>query len=239
MAGKPRWVPLRPNTVSVITNEGQRCTLPHQPGSEVRAYLKACEPGRINRIDRAWLIQPDGSVRDLGIASWNAQAQDQVAPGAILWAPARDSGWSPKFSALLVQFLATQGYDTLLSVGEFPRVAPTTAVTPCSLARDAVALLADAASHGLEAGDYDMPALAQAQLGVERAGVEVAGQVQGRTLAAQLAEVGRMRGIALDAEDLLVIVFDQHATTHAAIAAGGGGDLMGMGHGRHLSAVIG
>lgn len=142
-------LPLRSNTVSVITNEGQRCTLPHRPGSEVRDYLKACEPGRINQIDRAWLIQPDGSVRDLGIASWNAQAQDQVAPGAILWAPARDSGWSPKFSALLVQFLATQGYDTLFSVGEFPRVAPTTAVTPSALARDAVVTANDWGVIGL------------------------------------------------------------------------------------------
>lgn len=142
-------LPLRPNTVSVITNEGQRCTLPHRPGSEVRDYLKACEPGRINRIDRAWLIQPDGSVRDLGIASWNAQAQDQVAPGAILWAPDRDSGWSPKFSALLVQFLATQGYDTLLAVGEFPGVAPTTAVTPSALARDALVTANDWGVIGL------------------------------------------------------------------------------------------
>ena len=130
-------LPHRPNTVSVLTNEGQRCTLPHRPGSEARDYLKACEPGHFNRIDRVWLIQPDGSVRDLGIASWNAQAQDEVAPGALLWSPAQDSGWSPKFSTLLVQFLATQGYDTIVSVGELPTVAPA-AVAPGTPSRDPV-----------------------------------------------------------------------------------------------------
>ena len=64
-------------------------------------------------------------------------------------------------------------------------------------------------------------ALAQAQLGVEGAGVEVAGQVQGRALAAQAAEVGRVAGVALHPEDLLAIVLDQHAAADAAVAAGG------------------
>ena len=142
-------LPQRPTTVSVITNDGRLCTLPHWLASETRDYLKACEPARIGRIDRAWLIQPDGSVRDLGIAAWNAQAQDQVAPGAILWAPARDSGWPARFSALLVQFLATQGYDTLLSVGELPSIAPTTAVVPGVTARDAVVTANDWGVIGL------------------------------------------------------------------------------------------
>ena len=142
-------LPQRPTTVSVITNDGRLCTLPHRLASETRDYLKACEPARIGRIDRAWLIQPDGSVRDLGIAAWNAQAQDQVAPGAILWAPARDSGWPARFSALLVQFLATQGYDTLLSVGELPSIAPTTAVVPGVTARDAVVTANDWGVIGL------------------------------------------------------------------------------------------
>ena len=142
-------LPQRPTTVSVITNDGRLCTLPHRLASETRDYLKACEPARIGRIDRAWLIQPDGSVRDLGIAAWNAQAQDQVAPGAILWAPARDSGWPARFSALLVQFLATQGYDTLLSVGELPSIAPTTAVVSGVRARDAVVTANDWGVIGL------------------------------------------------------------------------------------------
>ena len=67
-------LPGRPGTVSVITNDGKRCTLPHRTGSEARDYLSACEPARIERVDRAWVVQPDGAVRDVGIARWNAQA---------------------------------------------------------------------------------------------------------------------------------------------------------------------
>ena len=77
-------------------------------------------------------------------------------------------------------------------------------------------------------------AFAQAQLGVQGAGIEVAGQVQGRALAAQFAEVGRVAGIAGDAEDLLAVVLDQHAAAHAAVAAGGGGDLALGRHGARL-----
>ena len=52
----------------------------------------------------------------------------------------------------------------LLSGLPWPRWAGAAERAPWTpaLAREAVALLADAASHGLEAGDYDMPALAQA-----------------------------------------------------------------------------
>ena len=44
-------------------------------------------------------------------------------------------------------------------------------------------------------------------------------QMQGRTLGAQTARIGRVLGIALHAEDALRIVLDQHATAGAAIAA--------------------
>ncbi|MDT4863583.1 hypothetical protein FQZ97_982960 [compost metagenome] len=70
-------------------------------------------------------------------------------------------------------------------------------------------------------------ALAQAQLRVKGAGVEVAGQVQGRAFAAQLAKVGRVIRIALDAENFLAVVLDQHAAADATITTGRGG---GTGH---------
>ncbi len=131
-------LPQRPATVSIVTNEGNRCTLPHRPGSEARDYLKACDPANINRIDRVWVVQPDGSVRHRGITQWNAEAQDEAAPGALIWAPARDSGWSPQFSALFVKFIATQGYEALLSSTEPASVTPAaaTVVAPGERARD-------------------------------------------------------------------------------------------------------
>ena len=130
-------LPQRPGTVSVLTNEGKRCTLPHRAGSEARDYLKACEPGRVERVDRAWVVQADGTVHNFGIALWNAQAQDEAAPGALIWAPARDAGWSPRFSVMLTKFLATQGYDTMLAAGAPPGVDPVAAVVPDRPARDA------------------------------------------------------------------------------------------------------
>ncbi len=131
-------LPQLPRTVSVLTNEGKRCTLPHRTGSEARDYLRACEPGRVERMDRAWVVQADGAVRNFGIARWNAQAQDEAAPGALIWAPARDAGWSPQFSTMLAEFLATQGYDTLLAADAPPGVEPVSAVMPDSPTRDAV-----------------------------------------------------------------------------------------------------
>jgi hypothetical protein len=101
-------LPLRPNTVSVIVADGRRCTLPHQLGSLASAYLNACEAQNMGSVDRVWLVQPDAKVRDFGIAQWNLQKQDEPAPGAIVWAPTRDSGWSPHFSAMLAKFLSTQ-----------------------------------------------------------------------------------------------------------------------------------
>ncbi|MNS49083.1 hypothetical protein D3C72_816770 [compost metagenome] len=68
-------------------------------------------------------------------------------------------------------------------------------------------------------------AFAQTQFRVQRAGCQVAGQVQGRAFAAQFAEVGRVRRIAADAEDALAVMLDQHAAADPAITAGRGGRL--------------
>ena len=68
-------------------------------------------------------------------------------------------------------------------------------------------------------------AFAQPQFRVQRTGSKIASQVQARTLAAQLAEVGWMARVATDAEDLRAIMLDQHAATDPAVAAGGRGGL--------------
>ncbi|MFM9969237.1 MAG: YjbH domain-containing protein [Burkholderiales bacterium] len=135
-------LPRRPNTVSVLTNEGKYCTLMHRPGSEARDYVKTCEPESVDRVDRAWVVQPDGTVRNFGIARWNAQAQDAAAPGALIWAPSREKGWSPQFSTMLTQFLATQSYDAVVQGGASETSvvrggAPASLVVPTTRARDA------------------------------------------------------------------------------------------------------
>lgn len=103
-------VPARPTSVTVVTSDGYLCLVPHTPGHEARAYVDACKaPSNPGRVDRVWMAQPDGRVQNFGIASWNAQTQDEPAPGAWIWAPALGSGWSDEFSQSLIGFLATQG----------------------------------------------------------------------------------------------------------------------------------
>lgn len=142
-------LPQRPATVSVLTNAGTRCTLPHRAGGEARDYLRACEPGSIDRIDRAWVVQPDGTVRDFGIARWNQEAQDEAAPGALIWAPARDAGWTAQFSSLLAQFLSTQGYAAVVSADAPLRIEPAATVIPGGAARDPVVTANDWGVIGL------------------------------------------------------------------------------------------
>ncbi|MNO77934.1 hypothetical protein D3C76_690570 [compost metagenome] len=54
---------------------------------------------------------------------------------------------------------------------------------------------------GIPIGAVAGQAFTEAQFGVQRPRRQVAGQVQGRTLAAQFAEIGRVRRVAADAED--------------------------------------
>jgi hypothetical protein len=85
------------------------------PGAQVKNYLKACVPAQYENIDQAYIVQPDGVVLHYGIALWNQEAQAELAPGALVWAPSRSSEYSAKFSLNLVKFLATQNYETVLN----------------------------------------------------------------------------------------------------------------------------
>ena len=99
----------RPDTVTVIGEDGRRCSVVHVAGYEASAYIEACHGPRAARTDWVWLAQPDGQVRRYGMARWNSEVQDEPAPGAWLWAPSRDSGWPQHASEQLILFLSTQG----------------------------------------------------------------------------------------------------------------------------------
>lgn len=99
-------LPQRPRTVTVIASTGKRCQVMHVPGHEAMDYVRKCGS---QPIDWAWVAQPDGKVQRFGVAAWNREAQDEPAPGAWIWAPARDGGWPERLSHRLIAFLATQG----------------------------------------------------------------------------------------------------------------------------------
>ncbi|MDP2239477.1 MAG: YjbH domain-containing protein [Burkholderiales bacterium] len=109
LPGQSVVLPQRPRTVTVITQEGGRCTVAHAAGLEAMAYLQACSPAGAARTDWVWIAQPDGRVQRFGVAAWNRETQDEPAPGAWIWGPSRGSGWPARFSQKLIAFLATQG----------------------------------------------------------------------------------------------------------------------------------
>ncbi len=102
-------LPVRPQTVTVVRNTGDLCQVIHSLNLEAKAYVAACEPPGTSSPDWAWIAQPDGQIQRFGIATWNQNKQDEPAPGAWIWAPSRDRGWSEQFSERLISFLATQG----------------------------------------------------------------------------------------------------------------------------------
>jgi hypothetical protein len=128
-------LPLRPTTVSVLTSDGLRCTLPHQSGAQARDYLRACGPEHARLVDRIWLVQADGRVSDFGVAPWNAQTQDEAAPGALIWAPSRQAPWAAALAGRLTQFLATHSHDAVVAAVAAQPSAERPA--PGSAARDA------------------------------------------------------------------------------------------------------
>ena len=143
-------IPRRPDSIIVLTNEGKKCVLPHHAGLEARIYVKACEPTNFDRVDYVWVIQPNGSIRSFGVANWNIEVQDELSPGAIVWAPLRDKGFSPEFSSMLVQFLSTQNYNDLLKNDTRITDSPKVLITkPNRLGRDLEMTANDWGSIGL------------------------------------------------------------------------------------------
>jgi membrane-associated phospholipid phosphatase len=102
-------LPVRPRTVTVVKENGERCAVGHRYGREALAYVEACNADAPPGVDWAWVAQPDGRVQRFGIATWNRETQDEPAPGAWIWAPGRASGFPEIFSERLIRFLATQG----------------------------------------------------------------------------------------------------------------------------------
>lgn len=73
------------NHVVVLQGDGQGCRVMHQADAYPQDYLKAC-PSSAHALNNAlWLIQPNGRVQELSVASWNPMLQPQLAPHALLW----------------------------------------------------------------------------------------------------------------------------------------------------------
>lgn len=111
--GQSVVLPVRPNTVTVVLENGEICQVPHRAGALAWQYLAACTSrSDANQRDRAWITQPDGQQLTYGISLWNAEAQMPPAPGSWIWAPTRNSDIPEEFSERMAAYLATQGVAT-------------------------------------------------------------------------------------------------------------------------------
>ncbi len=137
-------LPKRPRSVTVVSARGERCLVTHAPGHEAMAYVEACGSGSSQRVDWAWVAQPDGKVQRFGVAGWNREAQDEPAPGAWIWAPPRDGGWPLRLSQQFITFLATQGPapDPGGSPALSPTKVPNVSTTACAAGSSSAGALA-------------------------------------------------------------------------------------------------
>lgn len=104
--------PPRPTTVRVLGAVQQPCTLPFVPVQAARRYREDCPLADAASLDWLYIIQPDGRVTRRGIALWNRQEAQALAPGAVVYVPI-DPGLLPDavrsvFNDDATRFLSTQ-----------------------------------------------------------------------------------------------------------------------------------
>ncbi len=110
-AGDHLHIPQRPASVQVLGAVAGICTLPHAPLKEARQYLSECPPIGDADPDRIYVIQPDGMVQELGVATWNRDDPQSIAPGGYLYVPIAESrlrSLDPDFNTDFATFVATQ-----------------------------------------------------------------------------------------------------------------------------------
>ncbi|WP_417315576.1 capsule biosynthesis GfcC family protein [Cycloclasticus pugetii] len=86
------------------------CVLPHDPSWQMHDYLKACQKHPLADRNSAYLIQPNGTWQEYGIAYWNLQPT-VVATGAVIYLPTQPNKLSPATRDLnsdMAAMLATQ-----------------------------------------------------------------------------------------------------------------------------------
>ena len=115
-AGERIIIPDTPSTVTVIRSNGSLCKIRYRPNVETRFYVTGCKASVQDDergADWAWVAQPDGTVHQIPLASWNSVKQVLPAPGSWIWAPPRWSIWTNSagrvFTTQFAKLLAAQG----------------------------------------------------------------------------------------------------------------------------------
>lgn len=157
-AGDELVVPPRPDTVTVLRDDGKRCELSFRAGQGAADYLARCAEVDTPppAVDEVWLVQPDGHIARIGVVAWNGVPSDPPAPGAWLWAPARAADWPERSNRFIADLLATQGPSGVGSVSQpRPAKAPARTGLAVTVARDMPRVLP------LSASDWGITGLLQ------------------------------------------------------------------------------
>lgn len=116
--------PSRPTTVRVLGAVAQPCTLPFVGMQAPRRYLQDCPRDAAADPDWLYLIQPDGHVERRGVALWNRQPTQPLAPGAVLYVPlkprALPASVREDFNDDAARFLSTQPLPADMAQGDRP-----------------------------------------------------------------------------------------------------------------------
>ena len=103
--------PKRPATVTIVGAVLQPCAVAHVPLRDAADYLRDCTvDGEAANRDVIHVVQPDGSIHELGIALWNRSEPLALAPGAIVYVPLRARAtekFAPELDGAMTAFLAT------------------------------------------------------------------------------------------------------------------------------------
>ena len=103
--------PPRINRVTVVGAVTESCNLPYQAMQEARKYLDNCSRLKDADADFLWLINPDGTYKQIPIASWNRKDGVYAVAGSTILVPVRNNNSdlpTPDLNEQLAQFLATQ-----------------------------------------------------------------------------------------------------------------------------------
>jgi hypothetical protein len=107
--------PPRPATVTVTGAVEADCTLPFTGLRAATAYAADCPPHAAADPEWLYLIQPDGAIMRRGIAPWNRDGAQPLAPGARIYLPLRAAlleGRAEELNDDFAAFLATQPLAT-------------------------------------------------------------------------------------------------------------------------------
>lgn len=104
--------PARPDDVRVVGAVEKACRVAHVAMQDARRYLAACPVSAAADPDIVFVVQPDGTVFEQGVALWNRSAPRPLAPGAWIYVPfnrhAIAGAADDAFNRDVADFLATQ-----------------------------------------------------------------------------------------------------------------------------------